>query len=112
MPSRSRFVCASSALKTRSLLRKSRRAVWTCLGVGAAVHLSLMRIVGPEAEQKAARPLTTQFIKRQPRLSKPLELKKRPEPKQRHMRRQMVSVKAKLKRGEKAAGFHPSRMLT
>lgn len=56
-----------------------------------------------EAEQKAAKPLTTQFIKRQPRLSKPLELKKRTKPRRRQIRREMVSAGAQARRKESAS---------
>ena len=46
----------------------------------------------------AAKPLTTQFVKRQPRLTKPLELRKRPRPRQRLLHREMISVKARAGR--------------
>jgi hypothetical protein len=50
-------------------------------------------MAGPD--RTLAKPLTTQFVKRQPRLTKPLELKKRPRPKRRATRRTMVAVKAR-----------------
>jgi len=50
--------------------------------------------VGPE-QKRIAKPLTTQFVKRQPRLTKPLELKKRPQPRRRQIQREVVSVRAR-----------------
>jgi hypothetical protein len=75
------------------------------------MHLSLTRLVILQAEGKAAKPLTTQFVKRQPRLTKPLELKKRPQPKRRALQRKMVSVRARLERGEAQGRFEPTRVL-
>lgn len=100
MADRSRFQCASSPLVLNALLRRTRRVAGACLATGIAIHVSLMGTGASQPEQKAAKPLTTQFVKRQPRLSKPLELKKRPQPKQRRVRRRMVSVSAKSARRE------------
>jgi hypothetical protein len=54
-------------------------------------------------QDRTAKPLTTKFVKRAPRLTKPLELKKHPRPRQRHIQRQMVSVKAKARREDLAS---------
>jgi len=62
-------------------------------------------------EEWVVRPLTTQFVKRQPRLTKPLEMKKRPRPKHRPIRRQMVSVKAKATSGRTASAFEAPRII-
>jgi hypothetical protein len=71
---------------------------WIGLVLATGIHLAgtQLRITGPE--HKAAKPLTTQFVKRQPRLTKPLELRKRPVPKRRRIQREMVSVKARVSR--------------
>ena len=76
-----------------------------------ACHVLLTRIVGVETQHTAARPLTTHFIKRQPRLTKPLELRKRPQPKRRHVQRKMVSVKARMRRDASVARFRPIQVL-
>ena len=102
----SRFECPSSALRLSVLVHRTRCAVWVCLGLGAASHLSLTQLGGLEAEQQVAKPLTTQFVKRQPRLTKPLELKKRPQPRRRQIEREMVAVKAKVA-GKEVAGTAP-----
>jgi hypothetical protein len=64
-----------------------------------------------EGEQKLAKPLTTQFVKRQPRLTKPLELKKRPQPRRRTVQRKMVSVKARMHRDQASVHFQPTQAL-
>ena len=76
-----------------------------------ALHLSLTRWRGLVVEQRTAKPLTTQFVKRQPRLTKPLELKKRPRPKRRTIRRKMVAVKAKVDRQRMSAQVSAPKMV-
>ena len=95
MSRQARFQCPTAPLTLKSLLRPTR---WTlCVGLGFALvaHAALTRLGVISAEVKAAKPLTTQFVKRQPRLTKPLEMKKRPQPKRRQVQRTMVSVKAR-----------------
>jgi hypothetical protein len=70
-----------------------------------------MQLRGFGGEQKVVKPLTTQFVKRQPRLTKPLELKKRPQPKRRVVQRTMVAVKAQMRREEGGIRFLPSQVL-
>jgi len=111
MPTVSRFRCPSSALELKQILGKSRPAAWVCLGLGIALHLASTRIAVLEAQQKSAKPLTTQFVKRQPRLSKPLELKKRPQPRRREVHRRMLSVKAKTRANQTAARLQPLQVL-
>ena len=106
----SRFQCASSPLRLKALLR-TRRAFSVSLLLGVAAHLSLTQLAGSQDAQKAAKPLTTQFVKRQPRLTKPLELKKRPQPKRRPVERRMVSVKARMLRGQRGPRFQATARL-
>jgi hypothetical protein len=75
--------------------------------LGVCVHTSLTGVRGIRAEERAAKPLTTQFVKRQPRLTKPLELKKRPQPKRRQVRREMVAVRARADRREVTSRIRP-----
>ena len=111
MADRSRFHCASSSLALGSLFRRSQPELLMWLALGVAVHLSLTQIAGFEPEEKAAKPLTTQFVKRQPRLTKPLELKKRPQPKRRLVQRRMVSVEARMQREQRVGAFQPTQVL-
>ena len=89
----SRFECLSASLAQRSLL--GRRGLGVGLLVALSLHAASTQLRGGGPEQRAAKPLTTQFVKRQPRLTKPLEMKKRPRPKQRRVERRMVAVKAR-----------------
>ena len=102
MAALSRFACASSSLTLKTLLKGSKQVIWLCFAMGLAAHFSLSQVRGLQAEQKAAKPLTTQFVKRHPRLTKPLELKKKPLPKKRVMQRKMVAVKARAEQQEYA----------
>ena len=99
----SRFVCPSSAVGLRALRRNALKGLWLGLEVALAVHVSLTQIRAFRPEQKAAKPLTTKFVKRQPRLTKPLEMKKRPSPKRRQIQRRMVAVHARRRREEAGA---------
>jgi hypothetical protein len=93
------------------LLKRSRRLLWIGCALALSVHIGLSQLgVGAE-EQRAAKPLTTQFVKRQPRLTKPLELKKRPQPKHRRVERSMVAVKARMQRKETGVGFEPTQLV-
>ena len=107
----SRFECPSGSLGLGRLLVRSRRSLGAALVLAWVMHGSVAALREWGAEQKAARPLTVQFIKREPRLSKPLEMKKRPVPKQRHVQRQMVSVKARLARDTHSSAPRPSQAL-
>ena len=106
-----RFECASSPLALNGLLGAGRYALWACFSLGVLAHVSLTQIHGLEAEKRASKPLTTHFIKRQPRLTKPLELKKRPQPKRRAVHRRMVAIKARIRHGATAARFRPVQVL-
>jgi hypothetical protein len=88
----SRFGCACVSLSLRGLPVRMRRAMCVELGLSVVGHLSLSGCRGLAEEQRVVKPLTTQFIKRQPRLTKPLELKKLPKPGHRQIRRKMVAA--------------------
>ena len=105
----SRFECPSLSFGLRSLLR--RRTVAIGLAVSVALHSALTSLRVLKAEEQTARPLTTQFVKRQPRLTKPLELKKRPQPKRRRVERTMVAVKARADRREVSSRIRPAGVL-
>jgi hypothetical protein len=81
------------------------------LALALMMHLVLSQVAGFREEEQVAKPLTTQFIKRQPRLTKPLEMKKRPQPKRRRLQRKMVSVEARANREMRGSSLRPSEML-
>ena len=87
---RSRFECSSSGLRTQPLLAGNGRRVWIGLVVTLGFHLGLAHVRALGTSRPAARPLSTRFVKREPRLTKPLELKKRPQPKRRAVHRKMI----------------------
>jgi len=95
-----RFECPTSNLELDWLIANTRRAFYAALLVALALHAGLTQIRSPAEEERAVKPLTTKFIKREPRLVKPLELRKRPRPKPRPMRRKVVTVKAKVSHRE------------
>ena len=107
----SRFFCPSVSLELRALRNRGRRLLWIALGLALGAHIALTQWRGLMDEQKTVRPLTTQFIKRRPRLTKPLELKKRPRPKQRRMRRKMVAVKARTERQQTTTTLLPVEII-
>ena len=94
----SRFHCPSVSLRLNALLKRRRGVLWAALALTLMVHFMVTQWRGMQKETRVSKPLTTQFIKRQPRLTKPLELKKRPRPRRRIMQRKMVAVKAKIDR--------------
>lgn len=95
--SKGRFECPSLRLDPKTLLRATRSILGVSAALAVAFHLCLTRIGVAERQQRAAKPLTTRFVKRAPRLTKPLELKKRPQPRRRQVRREMVSVRARAR---------------
>ncbi len=80
--SSARFVSPTQDSDLDLLVSQLRKGFLVSVGIAAALHL-LVAAINPFAtiEQKAPRPLTTRFVKREPRLTKPLELRKIPQPK-------------------------------
>ena len=94
----SRFLSVSSELSLSALLRVAHRTLWVGLGMALLAHVMLTRVSGPTGQAVRAKPLTTRFVKRAPRLAKPLELKKRPQPRRRSLRRTVVLAEARASR--------------
>ncbi len=86
----SRFECPTLSLRLPGGLKSARKAFWSSLAIAFIIHLGLSQIRITGEENNAIKPLTTKFVKREPRLVKPLELRKLPEPKRRPMKRQVV----------------------
>ncbi len=96
MGPRSRFDTPSAGLDLGAVAaRQTRKIRIISLAIAIALHGSLA-IWKVSAQRRAVKPLTTRFIKREPRLVKPLELRKAPKPKRRQMRRRMKRVRAKV----------------
>ena len=82
---------------------------WAGLGLGLHAASAQVKTLGARGE--LARPLTTQFVKRQPRLTKPLEMKRRPRPRQRRLQREMICVRARAGRRETTGPFEAPRLV-
>ena len=111
MKGSSRFGCPSSSLGLNMLLKHARYVLGIMLSVAIVLHGFLILWRGPGEQAKTVRPLTTRFVKRQPRLTKPLEMKKRPRPKRRFLQRRMVTVKAKVDRRGLSSAVRPVDMV-
>ena len=108
----SRFSAPTSNLDLGFLLQSLRRSFWLCMGLAAALHLAVVGI-NPfeEAQQKAPRPLSTKFVKREPRLTKPLELRKIPKPRRQMIRRQVRLVQARMDQVQATAALNTGTLL-
>ncbi len=107
----SRFRCPTSVLNLNLFSRDIRLTLAIASVISFGIHILLAGIdISPDKE-RAAKPLVSKFIKREPRLVKPLELKKRPKPKPRVMKRQMVKIKAKVELKEASSEFWMPKVL-
>jgi hypothetical protein len=110
MPS-ARFDYPSASLSLKGLLKGTRQGLWLGAALALGMHLIGAQVRALDEARKAATPLTTQFVKRQPRLTKPLELKKRPQPKRRQPRREMVAVKVRVDRRDVSSVVVPVQVV-
>jgi hypothetical protein len=112
MTSSSRFASPASGLDLDTLLGRLRQTLWLSLGLAVLVHLMLVG-VNPFARQaqRAARPLAAKFIKRQPRLTKPLELRKIPKRKRQMVRRQVRVAAARMSQVQATAAFSTRNLI-
>ncbi len=110
-PRVSRFKCATSGLSLKNLLGRTRGILWGSLVVAFGVHLLVVHLGRIDRRTEAPKPLTTKFIKREPRLVKPLDLKKRPKPKPRPMHRRKVVITSKLSYPSMSTLPQPLRVL-
>ena len=108
----SRFASPTRDLDLDHLLVRARKALWIALGGAVVVHLVIVG-VNPfeQALEKRPRPLTTRFVKREPRLTKPLELRKIPQPKRELIRRQVRLAEARMDQVQATAVFDTRGLL-
>jgi len=106
MSESSRFACPTSDLKLSSLLGQVHKMLALSALLAVVLH-AVAVLVNPlqQAKSKAPRPLTTRFIKRQPRLTKPLELRKVPQAKRQMIRRKMQLAQARMDRVQATSTF-------
>ena len=107
-----RFASPTQGFDLNSLVRRLRRGFFIALASAAALLLVVV-VINPfkEAEKKAPRPLTTKFIKREPRLTKPLELRKIPQPKRQLARREVQLAQARMDQVQATASFNTRSLI-
>ncbi len=112
MSESSRFASPTSGFELSELLGRLRGTFWASFGLGALLHLALVA-VDPFRDQaaKAPRPLTTRFIKREPRLTKPLELRKIPQPRRQMVRRKVGLAPARMDQVRATAAFNTGAVI-
>ena len=107
-----RFASPAQDFDLNSLVRRLRRGFFIALASAVALLLIVVAI-NPfqEAEKKKPRPLTTKFIKREPRLTKPLELRKIPQPKRQLARREVQLAQARMDQVQATASFNTRSLI-
>ena len=107
-----RFASPTQDFELDSLVRRLRRGFFIALASAVALLLIVVAI-NPfkEAEKKTPRPLTTKFIKREPRLTKPLELRKIPQPKRQLARREVQLAQARMDQVQATASFNTRSLI-
>ena len=105
-PTPSRFASQISAFDPSILLRELHKYLLLSLILAVGVHLCAV-IINPldEVVETAPRPMSTKFIKREPRLTKPLELRKVPKPKRQMIQRQSMITRARMDQVKATASF-------
>ena len=110
--SSSRFVSPTSEFDLDVLVSRLRKGFAVSVVLAAVLHLAVA-FVNPfrETEARAPRPMTTKFIKREPRLTKPLELRKIPQPKRQMARRQVRLAGARMDQVQATASFNTRSLI-
>ena len=101
-----RFAPTTADLDLKALLSPLRRSFGLALGIAILLNAILV-LLNPFEQQaeKAPRPLTTKFVKRQPRLTKALELRKIPQRKRPLIRRPVRTAAARMDQVQATAAF-------
>ncbi len=107
-----RFKSPALDISLEGLLRELRVKLVLALLIAAGVHLLLFSLRWHRVSYlESAKPLTTKFVKREPRLIKPLELRKIPKPKRRLMKRKLTFEKARVRRLGLTEAWEPVSVL-
>lgn len=108
----SRFSSSTADLDLADILGPVRRSLWLALGLAALIHAALASLDLLETRaRRATRPPTTRFIKRAPRLTKPLELRKVPQPKRHLHRREVTLAAARMDQVQATANFSTHNLI-
>ena len=105
--SSTRFASPVSDFNLDEIVSRLRMTFLVSVALAALLHLAIVGL-NPfdEATAKAPRPMTTKFIKREPRLTKPLELRKVPQPKRQMARREVQLAAARMDQVQATASFN------
>ncbi|MCY3788723.1 MAG: hypothetical protein OXH63_08020, partial [Gemmatimonadetes bacterium] len=107
-----RFASPTQDFDLDILVHRLRRGFFIALASAAALLLIAVAINPFEKdEKKMPRPLTTKFIKREPRLTKPLELRKIPQPKRQLARREVQLAQARMDQVQATASFNTRSLI-
>ena len=102
----SRFARTTAGLDLNVLLSPLRKSFWLSIGIALLLNAILVLLYPFQQQaEKAPRPLTTKFVKRQPRLTKALELRKIPQRKRPMIRRQVHAAAARMDQVQATAAF-------
>ncbi|NKB67433.1 MAG: DUF4159 domain-containing protein [Candidatus Latescibacteria bacterium] len=93
-----RFQGPAHGLDLNQLLNKGLKITVICALVALAAHSAFLVRSLDWGKEEISKPLTTRFVQRQPRLTKPMEMRKKPKPRQRKMVRQQVKLQARTTR--------------
>ena len=70
--------------------RRDLRVLPVCALVGVVLLLGVLYLLVPRGKEEAPEPLSTKFIKRRPQMTRPLVLRKRPQPVVRPLKREKL----------------------
>jgi hypothetical protein len=108
----SRFATPVSGFDPDEIVRRLRRTFGVCVAAAVAIHALTFSVDLFESRREStARPTTTRFMKRTPRLTKPLELRKIPRPKRRIERRELRMAQARMDQVQATAHFSTRRLV-
>jgi len=107
-----RFASPTQDFDLDVLVSRLRKGFLVSVAIAAVLHLAAAGI-NPfkETKKKAPRPMTTKFIKREPRLTKPLELRKIPQPKRQLARREVQLARARMDQVQATASFNARSLI-
>ena len=107
-----RFASPTADFDLDVLISRLRKGFLVSVGLALVIHLAVVGLNPFEqAKTKAPRPLAIKFIKREPRLTKPLELRKIPQPKRQLARRQVQLTRARMDQVQATASFNTGSLI-
>ena len=106
-----RFASPTQDFDLDVLVRRLRKGFVLSVALAAAVHLVVAGVNPFEEAKKTPRPLAIKFIKRHPRLTKPLELRKVPKRQRQLLRREVHMATARMSQVQATAAFSTRNLI-